>query len=72
MNDVDRDWELKCFGFDSPAGLERVPTPAGLSCIQCEKVIVDGDPGFWILDATEGGVCHKPWHRGCLVRAVIG
>jgi hypothetical protein len=63
-----RSWEMKCFGFDSPGGLERVPVPVGFQCAWCDETILPNEPGVWMQD----GPCFKPWHRECVGRLMLG
>lgn len=60
-----RGWMLKTFGFDSPAGLQRVPVPVGLPCAGCDLPIQAGVQGVWMTSYEH---CQKPWHKACAGR----
>lgn len=53
---------------------DRVPTPVGRACLQCDRPVADGDRGVLIPHVFAKGPDGwemRPQHLDCLLRAIL-
>jgi hypothetical protein len=70
-------WAVHAFGRVLPAFIEGVPelhvrVPLGCICAWCDEPIRAEDSGVWMVHQDSEGLAHRPWHRECWLRTIVG